>query len=281
MPDGFLVAKGFIDERTERHLRPGHVPRPRHRTVLRRRRAERRRSTPTRSTRRRAPTPASPRSPAASPASWISSSSPRRATSGRSATTPATAAPRRSTSRRPARTQGSSPSRTSTSARAAMPNLDNEGFAITPQAECVGGRKPVFWADDSNTARQRLPGRHPQLHRPRRPTGDRLRPAEPPRPSAVRSGPADVATASSGLPVALAAAGPCSVTGTAAAPRLTATGAGTSVVTASQAGTAFFHPATPVVRDGRDHEGADEPDADAGVGPRGAVLVPDHVRARS
>jgi hypothetical protein len=34
---------------------------------------------------------------------------------------------------------------------AATPNLNNEGFAIAPQAECVGGHKPVFWSDDSNT----------------------------------------------------------------------------------------------------------------------------------
>ncbi|MCC6245131.1 MAG: lamin tail domain-containing protein [Gemmatimonadaceae bacterium] len=32
-----------------------------------------------------------------------------------------------------------------------MPNLNNEGFAFAPNAECVGGRKPVFWADDSET----------------------------------------------------------------------------------------------------------------------------------
>lgn len=34
----------------------------------------------------------------------------------------------------------------------AAANLNNEGFAITPQAECSGGLKPVFWSDDSNTA---------------------------------------------------------------------------------------------------------------------------------
>jgi hypothetical protein len=34
---------------------------------------------------------------------------------------------------------------------AGMENLNNEGFAITPQAECVGGLKPVFWTDDSAT----------------------------------------------------------------------------------------------------------------------------------
>lgn len=31
------------------------------------------------------------------------------------------------------------------------PNLNNEGFAIAPQSECVGGTKPTFYADDSNT----------------------------------------------------------------------------------------------------------------------------------
>ncbi|MBO3745232.1 lamin tail domain-containing protein [Streptosporangiaceae bacterium NEAU-GS5] len=32
-----------------------------------------------------------------------------------------------------------------------MPNLNNEGFTITPQSECVSGHKPVFWSDDSGT----------------------------------------------------------------------------------------------------------------------------------
>jgi len=32
-----------------------------------------------------------------------------------------------------------------------MPNINNEGFAFAPGAECVAGRKPVFWADDSET----------------------------------------------------------------------------------------------------------------------------------
>ena len=32
-----------------------------------------------------------------------------------------------------------------------MPNINNEGFAITPEASCVGGFKPVFYSDDSNT----------------------------------------------------------------------------------------------------------------------------------
>jgi hypothetical protein len=31
-----------------------------------------------------------------------------------------------------------------------MGNFNNEGFTITPDIECVGGSKPVFWADDGN-----------------------------------------------------------------------------------------------------------------------------------
>ena len=31
---------------------------------------------------------------------------------------------------------------------AGMPDLNNEGFTITPQAECVNGLKPAIWADD-------------------------------------------------------------------------------------------------------------------------------------
>jgi len=32
-----------------------------------------------------------------------------------------------------------------------MPNINNEGFAITPEASCVNGFKSVFYSDDSNT----------------------------------------------------------------------------------------------------------------------------------
>jgi hypothetical protein len=32
-----------------------------------------------------------------------------------------------------------------------MPNLNNEGFALAPLAECVGGTRPVFWSDDNET----------------------------------------------------------------------------------------------------------------------------------
>ncbi len=32
-----------------------------------------------------------------------------------------------------------------------MANLNNEGFAFAPLSECVGGKRPVFWSDDSAT----------------------------------------------------------------------------------------------------------------------------------
>jgi hypothetical protein len=32
-----------------------------------------------------------------------------------------------------------------------MPNLNNEGIAFAPEAECTGGQKPFFWADDGET----------------------------------------------------------------------------------------------------------------------------------
>jgi len=32
-----------------------------------------------------------------------------------------------------------------------MPNVNNEGFALTPLVECVGGVRPVLWADDNET----------------------------------------------------------------------------------------------------------------------------------
>ena len=32
-----------------------------------------------------------------------------------------------------------------------MPNLNNEGFTVTPHSQCVAGFKPVFWADDGET----------------------------------------------------------------------------------------------------------------------------------
>ncbi len=32
-----------------------------------------------------------------------------------------------------------------------MPNINNEGFALSTQAEYVNGLKPAFWADDSET----------------------------------------------------------------------------------------------------------------------------------
>jgi hypothetical protein len=39
---------------------------------------------------------------------------------------------------------------------AGMGNFNNEGFAIAPEAECVNGVKPVFWADDDNDGQHAL-----------------------------------------------------------------------------------------------------------------------------
>jgi hypothetical protein len=41
---------------------------------------------------------------------------------------------------------------------AGMPNLNNEGFAIAPQSACNAGRKPVFWSDDTGTDGHALRG---------------------------------------------------------------------------------------------------------------------------
>jgi uncharacterized protein (TIGR03437 family) len=38
----------------------------------------------------------------------------------------------------------------------AMPDLNNEGFAIAPAALCVANLKPVFWADDGETGGQAI-----------------------------------------------------------------------------------------------------------------------------
>ena len=37
-----------------------------------------------------------------------------------------------------------------------MANLNNEGFAVSSRTECVGGVKPVYWADDDNTGSNTL-----------------------------------------------------------------------------------------------------------------------------
>lgn len=129
---------------------------------------------------------------------------------------------------------------------AGMANLNNEGFAITPQRECVGGHKPVFWSDDNNTDSHAL--RAGTLNctvivDPQTITFDQ------PAPIPFGSGPvALVASSTSGLTVGFSATGPCSVAGAAAAPTLTASGAGSCVVTATQPGSATFKPATPVAR---------------------------------
>jgi hypothetical protein len=127
-----------------------------------------------------------------------------------------------------------------------MANLNNEGFAIAPQRECVGGKKPVFWSDDNNTDSHAL--RSGTLNCTVIVDPQTITFAQP-APIPFGSGPvALVATSTSGLAVSFAASGPCSVGGTAAAPTLVASAAGSCVVTATQAGSAFFHPATPVVR---------------------------------
>jgi len=34
---------------------------------------------------------------------------------------------------------------------AEVPNINNEGIAVAPESECLAGKKPSFWTDDSNT----------------------------------------------------------------------------------------------------------------------------------
>ena len=124
-----------------------------------------------------------------------------------------------------------------------MANLNNEGFAITPQEECVNGQKPVFWSDDGNTATHAL--RTGTLNCMALQTITFAQPAPIPFGSAPV---ALVASSTSALPVGFGASGPCSVTGTEAAPTLTVSGVGTCTVTATQPGSEIFAPATPVVR---------------------------------
>ena len=129
---------------------------------------------------------------------------------------------------------------------AGMANLNSEGFAVTPQQECVGGKKPVFWSDDNNTEQHAL--RTGTLNCTVLPSPQTITFVQP-APIAFGSGPvALVASSTSTLPVSFSAAGPCAVTGTAAAPTLTASGAGACTVTATQPGDGSFEPATPVVR---------------------------------
>ena len=63
-----------------------------------------------------------------------------------------------------------------------MANLNNEGFTITPDSECVGGSKPVFWADDGNTGGHALrAGTIPCTPRRRRSGAPAGRPPPPSR----------------------------------------------------------------------------------------------------
>jgi hypothetical protein len=122
-----------------------------------------------------------------------------------------------------------------------MPNVNNEGFAIAPRAECVNGVKPVFWSDDNATDGHALRAGTLNCTPPASQTITFAQPA------AMRfgDGPQPLsATASSGLAVSFSVTGPCTVSGG----RLTATGAGTCAVTASQPGSADVAAATDVTR---------------------------------
>jgi hypothetical protein len=48
-------------------------------------------------------------------------------------------------------TQGQFVARSYVDRPSGMPDLNNEGLSISPAASCVGGLKPVWWADDSGT----------------------------------------------------------------------------------------------------------------------------------
>jgi hypothetical protein len=37
-----------------------------------------------------------------------------------------------------------------------MADLNNEGFSVAGAGECVGGSKPVYWADDDNDSSHAL-----------------------------------------------------------------------------------------------------------------------------
>ena len=124
---------------------------------------------------------------------------------------------------------------------AGMPNLNNEGFAIAPRAECVNNLKPVFWSDDNNDDQHAL--RTGTLNCTPR-TSQAINFAQPDAMTFGDGPVALVATASSGLPVSFSVSGPCSVSGS----QLTATGAGTCAVTASQAGNADIAPAADVTQ---------------------------------
>ena len=70
---------------------------------------------------------------------------------------------------------------------AGMPNINNEGFAIAPQSECVAGLKPVFYTDDDNTGGHALRTGAikctvlPKDDKTPSPTPTRRRPISPPR----------------------------------------------------------------------------------------------------
>ena len=151
VPDTYLVGSGFVDaddgsapttRRTTPTTAPGCSSSASRPTGS---------STPTPSTRPRAASPAWPRSPAASRPSGRCTGTLTRTSCGWSATTTATVAAASSRSTRWP-TQGIFAVVADYARPTGMANLNNEGFTITPDSECVGGSKPVYWADDGNTA---------------------------------------------------------------------------------------------------------------------------------
>jgi hypothetical protein len=79
---------------------------------------------------------------------------------------------------------------------AGMDNFNNEGFAIAPQAECVGGVKPTFYAEDSDANSHALRGGTinctplPPVDEPE-PTPSPQPAAPTPTPTAIPTPPAD------------------------------------------------------------------------------------------
>ena len=152
VPDIYLVANAFFDEIGGPRVRPGEYPIHGTRALPRRARSERHhlrvRSEPrtarsaARDHHERAPRRDGPRV------------RPRgRTTCGRRATTPANgkSACFASTRAPSSATFGRFVIRRKFDRPTTMPNLNNEGIAFAPEAECVGGQKAFFWADDSET----------------------------------------------------------------------------------------------------------------------------------
>jgi hypothetical protein len=123
-----------------------------------------------------------------------------------------------------------------------MANLNNEGFTATPRSECVGGVKPVFWADDGNTGGHALRAGTLNCTNPAAQTVT-FSTTAPSNPVVGQTyTPAASSTGGSGNPVvisiAAASAGVCSL----AAGVVTFDHPGSCVVKADQAGSDEFAP---------------------------------------